>query len=830
MSKQALMMKYHPAKKEVEFRRFQDGKEIVIRSDSILRTKYMNKKGNFVLQDYGNEFFDDIADAFDGLETVDIQVTTTRIDFEDFKQMVEYYNEDGKCKINATLIAELPDMKQAFEEAIKCGNTAIAQLQYHDEKISDFYSTEKNQEVRKSAQIYRMQIQEEVDNIKEKITSMTDNTVNLCFSGVYSSGKSALINAILGYKILPENIKSETARMFRISSPKQGENVKICFDLANIPTELEWNSKQNMFDISMGPNEISDRKKIQEKIYQGSTEEWPQYVQIRELLSVINTSQLSSAEVKVYFPVSLDSETVQFTIYDTPGTDSNYGEHQQILLNALKEQRQSILIFVTAPDKIEGSGNNALLEYLKQAEQKDSKTSIDLGRSLFVINKADTVIKDARKILQDQRIKYNDDDGFSIKLSDKKLFFTAANYGYAAKAKKNNVATPLEESLIIAGNVVLSDPNMPGSFCYEQDRCASSGIATKRLQDRNKAAMKQAGDDVAQKLIVTSGLYALESEIREYGEKYASAVKAFAIIDSVDKALVKLTNQTNSLMDSNKQEIQQIQTNINELRNTINHSIEVEYNKMAPSLDSKHLPDEIRQKIKIDRYSMLNELVGKPKKEIDQLLSKHTGVFDKTKVKLREDDIEEIKKKIDSAIWIFTHEFIKNREKVLIEERDSFMRSVKLTIARNGNISESAKKIFLDIPEPKISSKSIKKEYVQKLYDDNKVTSRFLWMKSDRIIKEKFLQELDNVLTDIVAEFHDSFAEDYCKSLEYVLARVKSIFTMNLEQYSVNMKSLIQNRDAMMRLREKVAAAADSLQQCQDNLNDTIWKELEKNG
>ena len=41
MSKQALMMKYHPAKKEIEFRRFQDGKEIVIRSDSILRTKYM---------------------------------------------------------------------------------------------------------------------------------------------------------------------------------------------------------------------------------------------------------------------------------------------------------------------------------------------------------------------------------------------------------------------------------------------------------------------------------------------------------------------------------------------------------------------------------------------------------------------------------------------------------------------------------------------------------------------------------------------------------------------------------------------------------------------
>ena len=51
MSKQKLTMKYHPAKKEVEFHRFQNGKEVAIRSDSRL-THYMNLKGKFVLQDF----------------------------------------------------------------------------------------------------------------------------------------------------------------------------------------------------------------------------------------------------------------------------------------------------------------------------------------------------------------------------------------------------------------------------------------------------------------------------------------------------------------------------------------------------------------------------------------------------------------------------------------------------------------------------------------------------------------------------------------------------------------------------------------------------------
>ena len=64
-------------------------------------------------------------------------------------------------------------------------------------------------------------------NIQDKIDSLGDNSVKLCFTGVYSAGKSALINAILGYQILPENIRSETAKMMKISSPKNGETVKI---------------------------------------------------------------------------------------------------------------------------------------------------------------------------------------------------------------------------------------------------------------------------------------------------------------------------------------------------------------------------------------------------------------------------------------------------------------------------------------------------------------------------------------------------------------------------------------------------------------------------
>ena len=134
MSKQKLIMKYHPAKKEVEFRRFQSGKEVPIRNDSKLRT-YMNQKGKFVLQNYGNALFDDIAKAFDGEREANIEVITTQLDFEDFKQMAEYYNEGGKCQMNLTLKAKLPDMDQTFLAVKKHGEESISILESHKQKL-----------------------------------------------------------------------------------------------------------------------------------------------------------------------------------------------------------------------------------------------------------------------------------------------------------------------------------------------------------------------------------------------------------------------------------------------------------------------------------------------------------------------------------------------------------------------------------------------------------------------------------------------------------------------------------------------------------------------
>jgi GTPase Era involved in 16S rRNA processing len=831
MSMAYLQMKYHPAKKEVEFRRFENDKELAIQGGRLQR--YMNKKGQFVLQDHGNEFFRDIARAFDSIKTLEMKVITTKLDYEDLEQMIEYYNADpeSQCKITPTLIAELPDMKQTYMEVAKYGEHAIAVLKSHRQKLFDIKSIS-NDAVKKSAESFAEQIDEEANNIRKKIDSMSDNKVSLCFTGVYSAGKSALINSMLGYKILPEKITSETAKMFQISSPKTGKPVQIIFDIDNVKTVLEWNDKKKTMEFVQGPSENDERAQIQEKINLLKEAGKERHEHIYALLEKLNSMDALSHDIEIIFPIPLDSEAVQFTIYDTPGTDSNYLEHQEVLMDALSEQKQSILIFVAAPNKTEGTGNNALLKYLKEAELKDSKTSIDLGRSLFVINWSDSIDSDAREDLQCEEIKYmKKGEGenekpvldFSIKLSDKKLFFTSAKMAYAAKAKKNGIATPKEESIFKRGLGDMQD-EFEG-YVYRQNRFAASEFATEKMHSQCEEALEKArsnGDDVAI-LEICSGIYALEKEIVQYGEKYASAVKAYAIINSVNKALSNLSNRANSLKESNQEDVRNIQRNIDQLRETINSAIEEEYNNKAVP-ENAALPDETLRKLKLDSSTLQKTIVGNVQSYMDNEL--RGWFFGLGKVKFKKSDNEKVRGKCNKVISEYTTDFLKNRFNILDTEGKDFLGKVKQKIMDNGQISDAAKKFFVNVPEPKIPDPE-KVADLGDTYKAHKYTEGAWIFKTDYLDKDAFMKDVKSILLGIVEKMGKNYRKDYRDSLETILLQVKSNFITNLETYSISMQAMIEDRDAMMELGQRVLDAADDLRKCEGDLNEIIWKEVE---
>lgn len=825
MQKQVLQMKYHPAKKEIEFHRFKNGKEVAIRRNSKLRS-YMNLKGKFVLQDHGNTFFQDIVSEFEDLKTVSMQVITTKMDYEDFEQMVELYNEETEgAKIQTTLLAELPDMKSTFVEVKKYGEQAINILQNHKESL--FSIPFENESVQKSIDYFAKQIEKEIQTIKEKIDSLDDNNVSLCFTGVYSAGKSALINAILGYRILPEDIKSETAKMFQISSPKHGEKIKVQFKVSKDVFVLEWKEETESFEFAEGTADNTVRTEVQVIVDDVKEKELKQHEQINRILGDLNARKEVSSEIIVTFPVSLDNENVHFTIYDTPGTDSNYRSHQRVLNESLEEQTQSILIFVAKPDGLEGSGNNALLSYLKAVEEKSVKTSIDIGRSLFVINKADGQTSKVRMTLQNQEIKNKDDEEFSIKLEDKKLFFISALYAYAAKAVTKGIATPQENGLFEAGKYTLASEENPMGYCYRQNHCATSEYTTGKMLERCEEALSKAkeDEDAATILYICSGLYALESEIVQYGEKYASAVKTFAIIDSVDRALKKLGNRASSLKDSNNEAVQDIEASIAELEQTIQKAIEVEYKHTLIS-EKEKFPIATLKELYLDDESLNRKVIEKAKERIDKEL--RGWFFGLGKVRVKEGDKYIIREIISNVMESFTDIFLMRRKTVLEKQRDAFMNEVKNTIMGNKNVSDSSKKYIMDIPAPMVAQSNNVQD-VGAIYDAHRRMDKIFVFQSEYLDKEGFIKDIEKCLLEVTGTMRDDYCDDYRKALEVLLQQIKSQYESNVAEYSLHMQAMFDNKEAIMKLGDKVTEVADSLKDCQGQLNEIIWKEIKQN-
>jgi len=817
MSKQVLLMKYHPAKKEVRFQRFQNGEENSIRDDSKLKG-YMNKSGVFVLQYQGNHFLTDIAETFDGEQHVQINVVTTKNDYEDFEQMVEFYNADNPpVRIDITLLSELPDMEKTFHAVKEHGERSLVILRKNRMNFFEVLKDTNNASVKKSVEAFAADVQKEIDSINEKITAIADNNVNLCFTGVYSSGKSALINAIIGYRILPEDIRSETARMFRIKSPKPEENVRIEFLVRADYAILVWNKKY--FEFAAGPVENATREAIQNTI--NMNKDKLQHDQIYEILKTLNDTDGISAEIFVYFPIPLDNDKVQFTIYDTPGADSNYGDHQNVLQDALSVQTHSILIFVAAPNKMEGEGNNALLNYIKEAENKDSKTSIDIGRSLFVINWADTIPSDAQKALQTEKIKNKEDPDFQIALSDKKLFFTSAMYAYAAVAIKNKIAEPNHEFIIEDDYSKILRPERGQYFL--QNRCATSELATRKQHDISKAALEaaKAKNDRTEIFHICSGMFSLENEIILYGEKFAAAVRAFAIIDSVDKALKNMNGKACLLESKNRQDIENVNKEIEELRLTMKNSIKQAYKEYAISIDES-LPKKILTTLKLNAEYINETLIDRPKSFINKLL--RGWFFGHGKVFFKEKHKKEISQKLKSVYYGFESDFLEGRQKLLGQQRDGFINAVKEIIRNNGNISEEAKIFVLDIRPPEIKKPDNIDDF-GKIYENFKRDDKFLWVDIETVDKDSFIKEIEGKLTDIAKDLADGYKSDFQKNLKSILIAVENEFTGNLDKYSVIVKARLEDKKAMEQLRSKIFILAKELSTCQEELGRIIWNE-----
>ena len=860
-----LRITYHPAKRSIYFE-VRDGKTPINEIQYETLDKYaLRQKGSFILNLCGNSFFEDILKPFSGKDEVSVSMRTTRLDYEDFKRRVEEYNKISK-DTKITLLPlnecdELADMRTAFNAIKEQGENIVSLLDSHWNAIQNIPCMTNN------AKEYLMKIAEKIktekDHINKELKALTtDTNVNLCVIGVHSSGKSTLINTLIGYRILPESIRPETAKMMRITGVPDRESSYIKFSKGKSECKLTWDKSRACLTINDSNIPEDFISKLQGEL--DKNHELRLDVQFNRILTYLNDDTSIKVKIDLGFPLPINSEELQFTIYDTPGSDSNNDYHKRILREALASQNNAILLFVLSPNNVSGGGNIDLMKDLLRSSQR-SDSFIDIEQSFFVYNYADasnTSLDELKAV----KLTGNQDTK-PVDLAERKVFFVSAICAFAAMAQKNGVAD-IPEIKTFKYKCAESYDEDIGRY-YRHNHHGKSEYATKSMLEKSDKTLTEAKDDCS-KYFISSGVYTLVDELKSYGERYAATVKTSALIKSIESAVTsvaKIAEGTRVGTDEKVRDIQaQLEDEIEKVHDIID-STSVEYTSRFQNF--REAEEELND-VGVGSKSFFYNVLQPVREVLDKRLQKYLGVFS---VHIDEKMKQEIQSDISEIYRKYTENYKMKRADSLQKKQTDFIENFMMRVEKSELSKETKEKLnafkLPDIPEFELdkkidelfnSAKLFEHETIKKIFAALAVGTTIASEKMENSIKteeqpsesffkngfenskkavntalktfDKFAHNMnekidswntrtvnkEQFITEVTNWFHknqgditDKFRNDFSESVSQMCSDLSEEFRTNIDLYSTKIRALREENEPLEKLADNIAELETAL-------------------
>ncbi len=831
-----LMIMYHPVKKEIRFLAKAKGEFVEIPYAMCpWLNQYGPDNGEFLLQNHGNKFFDDIWEQF-LRDNVNLVFKGTKVDYDDFVKKVREYNKSVKeDRFKVTQFIELPSVTDIY--------TAIAE--FCDETLETFDTELQNSDIRKS-------FVERKTEFENKKARLNNSDVNLCLVGTYSSGKSTFINALIGKRILPESINSETAKMFRIKNAKEpsvsfvikkGESEK------SIIANIVWDAEKKRFAFHAdGECEVT-QEKVNSEVNSALMFRLQQHEQLYQVLKKLNDIPNSGTDeneeyidgiIEVSFPIPLD-ENINFTFYDTPGTDSNSNEHLLVLQKALAQQTNSILIVLYEPTKMEGTGNSILYNLINSSNRENEATTIDLTRSLHVINQADTKSLADLQLLKKKKVevtlketdKIYNEEAQQIDLSKERLFFVSSKAAYIAKAIGNNVDNEDERRWLANHKNEINNDPVDDPFRIDNDIKADvdTGMYFKldklsRSDNETKALIKDCFDElkkcnnpedsslypILQRIYVNSGMYAIEKEIIQYGRKYALAVKAKGLYDGIKSVVDFIREDYEVIENQARLSKEEIEKNINIMKTSMVKDIDDAYADYLQNMTTENMV------FQIDDINQLYTVMGNRQIQAGKIADKMKWIALRPEVFEEKNNI--IRNELNRYLQEIDDNYKNNRGRILIQQIDELKGIIIKKISGYKGIDEEIIKRITNVADTQVPPSSLKAlkmdEYI------NKQKAIFIFSTND---KKSYKNDVETMFANTTKVQFDSYIEEITKVAIDKTAELVQEFKNNIDIISANLELLIKDEEKASAEQAKAKAVLDLVEKKDKELNMKIWGE-----
>lgn len=392
------------------------------------------------------------------------------------------------------------DFEDAFRQAKSSGTIKELNLRFAEGKSDDDISE-------KIVSVFTDLQEGPLDDFRDpKLTKAFSNINNSVFPinviATMSSGKSTLINALLGRRLMPSKNEACTATITEILDNDKEPFTAVIYDEDN---QAIQEVSELTYDIMSDLNDDSEVYRI-------------------------------AAQGNIPF---LDSKSTALMLVDTPGPNNSQNQaHKNTTYRAINSDANNLILYVLNGTQLSTNDDAALLEYVAEQIKKGGKQVRD--RFLFVINKMDgfnpeeedigKAIKAARTYLA------------SYGIEDPQIFpcsaYTALNIKtYLDGIDIENLTRSEERKLPSAARDTLPmiDKFIEYNSMHLEQYSTLSPSAQRELDFRlSQAEMRR---DTKEQALIHCGIYSIEAAITAYVKKYAKTKKVKDLVESFQEVL-----------------------------------------------------------------------------------------------------------------------------------------------------------------------------------------------------------------------------------------------------------------------------------------------------
>lgn len=492
---------------------------------------------------------------------------------EDLPQiLIEEYNDTNFDVVFHGTLLDFEDLKDAFTQAFNRGELTATLDRIPAKETSDkeILIDEVFKEIQEGP-FDELRDTEIISAFQHEKSS----DFEVCVVATMSAGKSTLINAMLGTKLMPSKQEACTAIITKIKDNKNNDS---------------WQA------------EVYNKDNCLIETHENLT--YPTMERLN------NDKDVSVIKATGNIPF-VSSEDVSLVLIDTPGSNNSRDpEHKKVQSDFLSKSSKSLVLYI-----MEGTfgsdDDNALLQRIADSMKVGGKQSKD--RFIFVVNKMD----DRRKEDGDTEQTLNRVRDYLFKkhgIANPNLFPAAALPALNIRLMQNG--TELDDDTMDETEMKVRKLNRNEHLHFENYATLPASICG---DIKIKLDNAKSNNDANAEALVHTGIVSIEAAIRQYVQKYAKTAKIKNIVDTFMHKLdeVGCFEKTKQELAKNHEDserialqIETIRKKIDDVKSAQNFRVAVDNAVIGVSDDAKEIIDNIVQKYQAKIRQKIDDLRG----------------------------------------------------------------------------------------------------------------------------------------------------------------------------------------------------------------------------